>query len=252
MDPLISQTFSSGYWRYRRLKYTVRDLLGSHPGWVPWLARFSRWRSNLGREDSAICIEGFPRSANTFAVVAFEHAQQLNNMHVARHSHLAGQVIRCIRMDVPTLVVIRNPVDALVSVLIRNPYLGVRQMIGCYNRFHRSLLPEKGRMVIADFDEVTTRFGDVVDRLNRHYGMYFQHFDHSPENVDYCFGIIEEMDRQDRGHTKVSEEHVARPSEARRDERAAVLTRIQEPSHGPALAVAEELYRTFRDAGLRT
>jgi hypothetical protein len=50
-----------------------------------------------------IVIEGYPRSGNTFAVVAFRLAQG-REIEIAHHLHAAAQIKRAARLDVPAFI----------------------------------------------------------------------------------------------------------------------------------------------------
>src|SRR5919112_6338070 len=82
------------FYNFYRLKPTYRDLL-------------------VDRK-TQIVIEGFPRSGNTFAVVAFQQAQR-ESVRVAHHLHMPAQVIRAAKWGIPTLLLARKPTDAALS-----------------------------------------------------------------------------------------------------------------------------------------
>ena len=54
-------------------------------------------KATLARPDTAIVIEGFLRSGNTFSVAAFQIANG-QHLHVGRHLHGAPHVLRAIRL----------------------------------------------------------------------------------------------------------------------------------------------------------
>jgi len=60
-------------------------------------------RTTLARPDTAIVIEGFLRSGNTFAVAAFRVANG-PDVHIGRHLHGAPHVLRAVRYGVPTVI----------------------------------------------------------------------------------------------------------------------------------------------------
>jgi hypothetical protein len=64
-----------------------------------------------------IVIEGFPASANTFAVAAFRLAQEPRYMRIAHHTHVPAQVIEATRLGVPAILLIREPMQAVLSVM---------------------------------------------------------------------------------------------------------------------------------------
>lgn len=72
-----------------------------------------KYKSLLVNEDTDIVIEGYPRSANTFAVAAFEIAQGKPSK-IARHTHAIAQLKRAAALKLPTLVIIREPEQAIL------------------------------------------------------------------------------------------------------------------------------------------
>lgn len=64
------------------------------------------------RERAEIIIEGFPRSANTFSVLAFTLTLR-RNVFVTSHFHAEAKVLQGVKFGIPVIVLIRHPVDAL-------------------------------------------------------------------------------------------------------------------------------------------
>lgn len=177
-----------------RMRYELRGIVGSYPSvFLP----FKRWKRKRRRRGTAgivdasteIVIEGFPRSGNTFAEVAFTFAQQ-RQVDVAHHLHVPAQVIYAVRRRIPTLVIVRRPKDAAVALKLMDPKLNLRQILKGYVRFHQSILPYLDGCVVATFDQVTSDLGAVIARLNRRYGTDFKEFVHTDENVARVFAIL--------------------------------------------------------------
>lgn len=164
--------------------------------------------------DTEIVIEGYPRSANTFAVAAFLLAQE-RPVKVAHHLHVPAQVIRAVQWGIPTIVLIRKPEDAVLSLLVREPRLSAHQSLVDYVRFYRRIKPYCSYFVLATFEEVTTNFGLVIEKVNKKFGTNFKMFAHTDENVTKAMKIVEEMDKADQRKATVTETTVARPSEIR-------------------------------------
>jgi hypothetical protein len=141
--------------------------------------------------DTEVVIDGFPRTGNTFAVLAFQTAQPAP-VRVAHHIHVAGHVVAAARRGLPTLVPVRPPEGAVVSVMMWWPHVGARMALAAYARFHERLLPWREACVPAPFDAVTSDLGPVVEALNRRFGTSFAPFAHTAENVERCYRLIEE------------------------------------------------------------
>ena len=89
-------------------KEWARRYIGRHPFLFYNFYRLKpSYRDLLVDRRTQIVIEGFPRSGNTFAVVAFQQAQR-ESVRVARHLHMREQVIRAAKWGIPTLLLARG------------------------------------------------------------------------------------------------------------------------------------------------
>lgn len=167
-------------------------------------------------DKTEMVIEGFPRSGNTFAVAAFTIAQN-RPIVLARHTHRSAQVIAAIQKNIPTLIVIRHPLDSVLSLTIRHPYISLQQGFRNYIHFYQQIHPYRHGFVIAKFDDIITDFGQSIEAVNRKFHTSFLHFVHNEENVKRCFRIIEEMNCTYIGTPTVREMAVSRPSPHRKE-----------------------------------
>ena len=129
-------------------------------------------RERLAGPGSDVCIEGFPRSANSYTVVAFRRWNR--DARVAHHMHAAFQVRRAVRLGVPCCVLVRSPLDAVASTLVMD-----RERVSddacylSYIRFHRRVAPVREQLVVCRFEQVVKDPSIVVDRLNGRFGTSF-------------------------------------------------------------------------------
>lgn len=214
-------------------RFAVRTRLARHPRLYLPLARW-KYRSNDGAQavggETEIVIEGFPRSANTFAVVAFQLAQG-RPVKIAHHLHAPAQIVDGVRLGIPVILLIREPEAAVRSLMLRKPELSARQAFRTYCEFYEPCVPLLDSVTVAPFEEVTTDFGRTIRSANMKYGMDFTVFDHSAANVERCYAVIEEMNRAKYGGGQaVDEKGVARPS-AVRDSLKEELGRAIRQSH---------------------
>lgn len=161
-----------------------------------------------------IVIEGYPRSANTFATNAFLLAQE-RPVRIAHHLHQPAQVMAAAKAGVPALVLVRDPIDAITSFLVRHPDVSAGLAARNYLNFYETLEPLHHAYVVADFEQVTSDFGSVIRRVNERFGTSFREFPHSDETVDQTFRMIEKHSEAQRG--RLDESVVARPSPVRQD-----------------------------------
>ena len=229
--------------RLLRLKHSLSIRLGGHPGlWRP-LVSLSRWKRDrlLVKSGTELVIEGFPRSANSFAVVAFLMSQS-RDVSVAHHLHSPAQIIWAVRRGIPAVLLIRDPLDAAVSMCIRHPYMTVAQTLNDWIRFHRFVLPHRDGLVVGLFEEVTGRCGRIFERANQRFGTEFGIFEHTDENKTRCFELLDEYDRAIYNREDVGQRTVSRPT----DEKAALAGELRKqadhPGHRSLMAEARELY----------
>ena len=227
----------------KRMRWAIRSVVGQYP-WLyfPLLHLVRSPRRHLHvRRDTEIVIEGYPRSANTFAVAAFQFAQG-RPVKIARHLHAPAQVIQAVRWRIPTIVLIRNPEDAVLSLLVRDPGISARQALVDYIRFYRKIQPYYPHFVLATFEEVTGDFGAVIERVNEKFGANFRRFVHTDENVEKVMRMVEEMDKADQRKANVTETTVARPSEIRNRLKERRRKELENPHIAKLLKEAKEVY----------
>jgi hypothetical protein len=194
--------------------------------------------------DTQVVIEGYPRSANTFAYVAFAMAQPAP-VRIAHHLHSVAQIRRGVRLGIPTIVLIREPREAILSVAIRKEHSDLQWAVDEYLDFYTAMAPLTERVVIADFHEVTGDFGAVIRRLNGRFGSAFTEFEHTDENVAACYKQIDEIEQYHTGGEAVRATHVARPSADRREQKRLLESQLEEDKLKAKVAQAEELYRSL-------
>jgi hypothetical protein len=145
--------------------------------------------------ETELVIDGYTRSAITFAVFAFQLAQQ-EPVRVAHHLHAPAQLIEAARRGIPALALIREPEGAVLSAMIREPFVTPKRALVAYARFYERLLPHRSRLVVGDFEEVTSDLGAVIRRVNRRFGTRFGEFEHTAENVRACYHLVEVRTRR--------------------------------------------------------
>lgn len=219
----------------RRLAYSGRNRLGSHASLYP-LLRINRPGAIVTR-DTDVCIEGFPRSANTFAFFPFSLWNP--GVRVAHHLHVPMQVRRAVALGVPCVVLIRRPLDALSSLLLMDgDRLGDAVACRSYINFYARTLDLRDEVVTCTFEEVTADPFVVVDRLNRSYGTSFEGH---PLDAEERVALARRIERYHR-REEIQEAAFTVPSEGRQRLKQAVRARLV--AH-PLLEQAELIYRAW-------
>jgi hypothetical protein len=227
-----------------QVRHSVSLVLGDYPRlYYPVMRRRERYKELLISDETEIVVEGYPRSGNTFAVAALQFAQE-RRLHIARHTHSPAQVMEAVRRRLPTLVLVREPRDAGISLVIREPAVSLERALKRYRKYHRRIYARRAGFVVATFSEVTSDFGPVVVRLNQRFGLALSPFDHTPGNCEAVFTIVEDMER--KAFAGILREHrVARPSDARSEPKARLTEAIEQAAYRSILEDCDGLYREF-------
>lgn len=223
-----------------RLEKNLQIYAGRYPALFFSLYRFKRgYRNRIVSPDTQLVIEGFPRSANSFARIAFRVAQK-EKVSVAHGLHVPAQVIRAARWEIPTLVLIRKPKDAILSFVLRDP-ISVDQALKYYLSFYETVEKYRDAYVLGLFEEVTEDFGEVIRRVNDKFGTAFSLFPHDEENVDNVFARLEKNVRRNHAGTSWVPK-VARPSAAKERMKEDVRHELESPERKRLIAEVEAVY----------
>jgi hypothetical protein len=189
--------------------------------------------------DTEIVIEGFPRCGNTFAVIAFQKAQE-RKVKIAHHLHVPAQIHFAVKRGIPALVLIREPLEAISSLIVRHPERTPETCFTEYNNFYRSILPVKDKFVVSNFNETVNDLGLVTARLNERFSTSFKSFVHTPENVESVFNKIDE-------NNQILEDgsilQLAKPAKEREYLKGEVKLFLQSDKYNVLLKQAEYTYR---------
>jgi hypothetical protein len=198
----------------------------------------------LVSKDTEIAIEGFPRSANTFAVEAFEMSQD-HPVRIAHHLHASAQIMMAVKYGIPTVVLIREPKGALESCLVREPHRCAKGVLKDYIHFYNSIHLHSADYVVATFEQVTNNLGKVTRRVNTRFGTTLKEFAHTEKNVADCFQRIDDQDRKQSGKESVRTDFVCRPSEAKSSLKRQAAERLKATHLDKLWDRAREIYEEF-------
>ena len=232
--PLLFLPFARWRWRKWRAKYCA-DITGVEPAAPQPLEK-----------ESQIVIEAYPRSGNTFAHVAFKYAQK-TPVPIAHHTHAAANLIAGVRQQKPALVIIREPEDAVVSYLIGDfdPHLSMEQALREYISFYQPLVNYKSQLVVATFAELISDYGAIIKKVNLRFKTDFTAFEHTPENVEHCFELIDCGYEQTFG--ELSEKVVSRPAASRKVMKEQLLQEINSDRLKELVTRAKNTYTELVD-----
>ncbi|MGQ4646872.1 hypothetical protein [Lyngbya aestuarii] len=220
------------------ISFPLRNFLGRYPFLYYSLYNLIPKNKKLSvKQNTQLVIEGFPRSANTFAVLAFGYAQP-NPVNIAHHMHVPAQVIRAVKWKIPTIVLLRNPKDAVVSFVIRDPRVSIDQALKSYISFYETIYPYKNNYVISGFEEIIKNYSLTIERVNKKFGTDFVAFTPTGKDLENIFQKAEKLEGG-------VESKVSRPSSTRTAAKKELLQELESEKYSKLLTAAEKIYRQF-------
>ena len=94
-----------------------------------------------------LALEAFGRAGSTYALYGFRQAQP-REVRVAHHTHASAQIITAVRWGLPTIVIVRPPVDSALSHMARHQ-IPARAALQAWIRFHGRILPYREGFVVT-------------------------------------------------------------------------------------------------------
>jgi hypothetical protein len=141
--------------------------------------------------DTELVVDGYTRSATTYAVYAFQVAQP-KPVRVAHHLHAPAQIVAAARWGVPTILLVRDPEGAVLSQVVREPGVTVRDALVSWRRFHQVALRRPDAFVVGGFGRVTADMGGVIRDLNGRFGTSFAEFERTEDHQRLVFALMSE------------------------------------------------------------
>lgn len=190
-------------------RFWLRSHIERHPGLFRLAYRLARRPADvLVAPDSDILIEGFPRSANSYAVWAF----RLSNpqARIAHHVHSPAHVLLALRYGVPAVVLLRQPDAAIRSRLVRQPGLRTAFALRSYTAFYEAILPHADELTVVRFETAVERFENVIAAVNARHGTGFKDPASAGVDSDAVMAAIDAHNKSGHGG-RINARFVPRP-----------------------------------------
>lgn len=142
----------------------LASVAGNYRFFLPLFRLMKGRYPNYADPSSDICIEGFPRSGNTFFVAAIQRWNR--SLRISHHSHLASSAIYSWGRGIPTVVLIREPAGAVSSAMVWDGRIVATIGLLVYISFYRSVCKVFPQILILDFEEYTRRPDLAVEKIN--------------------------------------------------------------------------------------
>ena len=132
-----------------------------------------RYPNSSVRGDTEVTIDGFQRSANTYAYYYFK---ELNSeTKIAHHSHSFRQIIYSVEKNIPTILLIRDPFDTILSTYIYHfKKVSFNVLAESWINFYKPLLSYKSHLVISDFDKTISNFNKKIAECDLKFDTHFK------------------------------------------------------------------------------
>ncbi|MBU4264374.1 MAG: hypothetical protein KKC76_21205 [Proteobacteria bacterium] len=226
------------------IKHHLWMAVGRHSLLLPLVnlyAAFSSRDLHVVDHSTDLVIEGYPRSANTTGVAIFLLVSD-NSLRIAHHVHGPAQFLYATRWNIPALLLLRQPLEAVASLLIRYPALKPAATLRDYIYFHEPLIAIADQFVVADFQEIVDDPDGVITKVNRKYGLDIPTLETKKITTFDVNNLVEIMDKRDRRADVISETTVARPSKAREQKKIRVLAMLRHSQYQNLIDRAETAY----------
>ncbi|HEY9808671.1 MAG TPA: hypothetical protein V6D13_04965 [Halomicronema sp.] len=207
-------------------------------------AYFPPQNLTIVQQNTQIVIEGFPRCANTFAVIAFFQSQP-EPVKIAHHLHAPAQIIRAAEWKIPALVLLRNPKDAVLSCITAFPKYSIYRSLSYYISFYSAIIDYQNSYIIGEFEEVTQNYSQVIKRVNAKFNTSFALWKNTPANKEKVYKIM-----GGKLNTSFPSKHLNIKNESEEERRKKIIEEIQSKKYAPMLEEANQIYQIFKTTAL--
>jgi hypothetical protein len=195
------------------LKYKVANQVSNYPALYKTISKGLTGRDCYTTKRTDMVIDGHPRSANTYATYAFKIAQR-KDLVVANHIHKKSQFLTAEKYGIPAILLIREPLDCLTSLLIRQPKYDPKALFEGYDFLYNGLKNSNG-FVVGEFNKVVNSYAEIIDGVNKKFGKDFDLYYKTDENEEKVKHIVQTQDEL-KGVSDY-DQRVAYPNEKRKE-----------------------------------
>jgi hypothetical protein len=226
-------------------KYELANYISQYPNLYTAISKILSGRDCYTTEKTDIVIDGFPRSANTYATYAFDVAQS-KKLIIANHIHKKSQFLLAKKYNIPAILLIRKPLDCISSLLIRQPKYDPATLFKSYYQFYDTL-KNLDSYVVGSFDMVLNHYDEIIKKVNQKFNTQFDLYYKTAENEEKVKKIVQTQDEL----TNVSdyEQRVAYPSAARKQAASNVKKLLSHKQYSNQLNDCNDMYNLITAKG---
>ena len=167
---------------------------------------------------------------------------QSNPVKIAHHLHVPCQIIRAVEYQIPIILLIRNPHDATISFIIRNPNLTIEQVLRQYIDFYDFLLKYKNYCYIARFEDVINQYETVINQVNSKFNTKFITRNISEQDKQIIYDRIKKLNLK---FEQGKEERSAFPSDKKKNLKEELKILVNQEKYQSLLTKANKIYQEY-------
>lgn len=119
-----------------------------------------------------IVMDGFPRCGNSLAEAALRLSQEPTKLALATHAHAPAQVKASVGRGIPTVVLIRDPDEAVASYYqMVDGAISIAALYKDYYAYYSHIIPLLGGVALMDYSQVVKDASLIPSVLNAKFGM---------------------------------------------------------------------------------
>ena len=130
----------------------------------------------IASPSSSILIEGYPRSGNTFLVMLINHqrtSKGLPQLKIAHHTHRWENLRIAQIFDVPSVVLVRPPIDAISSFYVfHSGRLPVDDVALRWQEFYEFSLNILDQVTVVSFEEFAENPNPSIEKISTDLGIH--------------------------------------------------------------------------------
>lgn len=127
------------------------------------LSRLGVFKGNLPSDKTKLCIEGYPSSANSY-FLNFA-SRFIKKSEISSHNHAIATIKYCAIRNIPTVFIIRHPLDAISSHMVRHGK-SASEAIYHYLQLYEYVLKNRSRISVVNFSDVISDKSVFINKLS--------------------------------------------------------------------------------------
>jgi len=158
---------------------------------------FQVYKNLICTDQTDICIEGFQRSGNSFIYRLFAFINPATT--VAHHTHGSQNIIIAVNKGIPTIVLIRNPLDAVSSLLVWDSKLSITIALFSYRLFYERILKLVESTNVVRFEDIVNCPSVVIDSIQKLQPNKFSNYSLSDKGLEkFKFDLVNSWEKDEK------------------------------------------------------